>query len=203
MSIFRAEYIKDCLAAQPSVSIDFNSPGRRAAVAVVLVPNEFDTQALFILRAAKKGDPWSGQMAFPGGHYEAGDDNLRVTAERETREEVGLDLTKVGHYLGEFSPVKANPRGNMDMLVVPQVFSLEAKPEGLQPNYEVADILWGDLGKMLDRQLLTHSSFPQFRRSAVFPGYQVGDEVVWGLTFRMLNDFFSLLVPDWRAPADD
>ncbi len=203
MSIFRAEYIKDCLAAQPSVSIDFNSPGRRAAVAVVLVPNEFDTQALFILRAAKKGDPWSGQMAFPGGHYEAGDDNLRVTAERETREEVGLDLTKVGHYLGEFSPVKANPRGNMDMLVVPQVFSLEAKPEGLQPNYEVADILWGDLGKMLDRQLLTHSSFPQFSRSAVFPGYQVGDEVVWGLTFRMLNDFFSLLVPDWRAPADD
>lgn len=202
MSIFQAEYVKDCLAAQPSHAIDFNSPGRRAAVAVVLVPSEVGTQALFILRAAKKGDPWSGQMAFPGGHHEPEDDNLRVTAERETREEVGLDLTKVGRYLGDFAPVKANPRGDMDMLVVPQVFALETKPENLQPNYEVADVLWGDLGKMLDRQLLTQSTFPQFSRSAVFPGYQVGPEVVWGLTFRMLNDFFSLLVPDWQAPAD-
>jgi 8-oxo-dGTP pyrophosphatase MutT (NUDIX family) len=202
MSIFQPEYVKDCLAAQPDLTIDFNAPGRRAAVAIVLVPHQQDTQALFILRATKKGDPWSGQMAFPGGHYEPEDKTLRVTAERETLEEVGLDLARSGHYLGSFSPVKANPRGNLDMLVVPQVFALETKPEGLQANYEVAEILWGDLGRMLDRQLLTQSTFPQFNRSTVFPGYQVGKEVVWGLTFRMLNEFFSLLVPDWQAPPD-
>ena len=202
MLVFQPEYIKDCLAAQPDLTIDFNAPGRRAAVAIVLVPHQQDTQALFILRATKKGDPWSGQMAFPGGHYEPEDKGLRVTAERETLEEVGLDLARSGRYLGSFSPVKANPRGNLDMLVVPQVFVLDTKPEGLQANYEVAEILWGDLGRMLDRQLLTQSTFPQFNRSIVFPGYQVGKEVVWGLTFRMLNEFFSLLVPDWQAPAD-
>lgn len=202
MLVFQPEYVKDCLAAQPDLTIDFNAPGRRAAVAIVLVPHQQDTQALFILRATKKGDPWSGQMAFPGGHYEPEDKDLRVTAERETLEEVGLDLARTGQYLGSFSPVKANPRGNLDMLVVPQVFAMETKPEGLQTNYEVAEILWGDLGRMLDRQLLTQSTFPQFNRSTVFPGYQVGKEVVWGLTFRMLNEFFSLLVPDWQAPAD-
>lgn len=202
MLVFQPEYVKDCLAAQPDLTIDFNASGRRAAVAIVLVPHQQDTQALFILRATKKGDPWSGQMAFPGGHYEPEDKDLRVTAERETLEEVGLDLALSGHYLGSFSPVKANPRGNLDMLVVPQVFAMETKPEGLQTNYEVAEILWGDLGRMLDRQLLTQSTFPQFNRSTVFPGYQVGKEVVWGLTFRMLNEFFSLLVPDWQAPAD-
>jgi len=202
MLVFQPEYVQDCLAAQPDLTIDFNAPRRHAAVAIVLVPHQQDTQALFILRATKKGDPWSGQMAFPGGHYEPEDKDLRVTAERETLEEVSLDLARSGHYLGSFSPVKANPRGNLDMLVVPQVFALETKPEGLQANYEVADILWGDLGRMLDRQLLTQSTFPQFNRSTVFPGYQVGKEVVWGLTFRMLNEFFSLLVPDWQAPAD-
>jgi hypothetical protein len=39
----------------------------------------------------------------------------------------------------------------------------------------------------------TQASFPEFQREGQFPGYRVDSEVVWGLTFRMLNDFFDLL----------
>ncbi|HBF63055.1 MAG TPA: CoA pyrophosphatase, partial [Gammaproteobacteria bacterium] len=35
------------------------------------------TDILFIKRAEKVGDPWSGHMAFPGGHREREDDGLR------------------------------------------------------------------------------------------------------------------------------
>ena len=48
---------------------------------------------LYIRRALKKGDPWSGQIAFPGGIHE-GDERLQATAERETMEEIGLDITE-------------------------------------------------------------------------------------------------------------
>ena len=48
---------------------------------------------LFIRRAINPRDPWSGNVAFPGGKQDPddGDDDER-TAMRETQEEVGLDL---------------------------------------------------------------------------------------------------------------
>ena len=57
----------------------FAKKTRQAAVSIVLRPGKKDTEALFILRATKDGDPWSGQMAFPGGHYEVTDESLRRT----------------------------------------------------------------------------------------------------------------------------
>lgn len=60
---------------------------------------------LFIEKADKKGYPWRGQMAFPGGHTEQSDKNRRETALRELCEEMGIrpenvDLIgSIGHFL--------------------------------------------------------------------------------------------------------
>jgi len=50
------------------------------------------SELLFIERASKEGDPWSGHMAFPGGRAEPLDPNLRSTAERETFDMFGIDF---------------------------------------------------------------------------------------------------------------
>ena len=56
------------------------------------------TEVLFIKRAARDGDPWSGHVAFPGGKNEGESD--MACAARETLEEVGLDLAAAdGSYL--------------------------------------------------------------------------------------------------------
>ena len=44
--------------------------GRRAAVALVLRDGPSGIELLFIRRADHPEDPWSGQMAFPGGRSE-------------------------------------------------------------------------------------------------------------------------------------
>ncbi len=190
------ETIEARLANQTFTTQEIVPGQREAAVALVLQPKVSGLRALFILRAKKEGDPWSGQMALPGGHRETIDTDLVETARRETHEEIGLDLNKAGRYLGSLAGIRANPRAGFDLVVTPQVFALEDKAVPLQPNEEVAEVLWGNLDEMISGRSLTDASFPEFQREGTFPGYQVGAQVVWGLTFRMINDFFDLIRPD-------
>ena len=164
---------------------------REAAVAMILLQGESSFEMMFILRARKEGDPWSGQMALPGGHREPQDLTLAETAARETWEETGLDLAQHGEFLGGLSGVRANPRSGIDLMVVPQVFELQARPSQLAPNHEVQKVLWGDVADMYSGTSRTDASFPEFNRHGTFPGFKVDDQVVWGLTFRMLNDLFD------------
>ncbi|MBT5008757.1 MAG: CoA pyrophosphatase [Gammaproteobacteria bacterium] len=189
------ETIEARLANQTFTTQEIVPGQREAAVALVLQPKVSGLRALFILRAKKEGDPWSGQMALPGGHRETIDTDLVETARRETHEEIGLDLNQAGRYLGSLAGIRANPRAGFDLVVTPQVFALEDKAVPLQPNEEVAEVLWGNLDEMISGRSLTDASFPEFQREGTFPGYQVGAQVVWGLTFRMINDFFDLIRP--------
>ena len=47
---------------------------------------------LFIKRAVRVGDRWTGHIALPGGKREPSDSDDRTTGSRETREEIGLEL---------------------------------------------------------------------------------------------------------------
>ena len=91
--------------------------------------------------------------------------------------------------MGALTGIRANPRAGFDLVVTPQVFALEVEGVPLRPNEEVAEVLWGNLDEMISGRALTDARFPEFQREGTFPGYQVGEQVVWGLTFRMMNDF--------------
>ena len=198
MSILKIDSIIDRLDQHQPLLQEIVPGTREAAVAAILRPGP-QPEMLFILRASKDGDPWSGHMAFPGGHRESSDASLRATAERETWEEIGLDLTQHGRYLGQLDQVRANPRGrNIDMVVTPVVYILENPDVVMTPNYEVADILWGSLRDMHTGDSLTQRQSIVGNRSQAFTGYKVGNEVVWGLTLRMLDHFFGLLDPTFK-----
>jgi hypothetical protein len=59
-------------------------------------PWEGDPEVLFIKRAGRAGDRWSGHTALPGGKRDSTDADDLAAAIRETKEEVGLDLTRKG-----------------------------------------------------------------------------------------------------------
>src|SRR5271169_951117 len=66
---------------------------KSASVAVIFRDAQGDEEVLLIRRADREGDPWSGQVAFPGGMVSAADKSFEGTAKREAAEEVGVDLS--------------------------------------------------------------------------------------------------------------
>lgn len=51
-----------------------------------------DPEILFIKRALRSGDRWTGHVAFPGGRQDPDDIDDAATSVRETEEEVGLEV---------------------------------------------------------------------------------------------------------------
>src|SRR5260370_1267560 len=83
------------------------------------------TDVHFIRRAEHPQDPWSGQMASPGGRAAPGDADLRATAIREPREEIGVDLPAAAEPLGGLDEVRAMARLRpMNLTITPFVFRL-------------------------------------------------------------------------------
>ncbi|MDD9944210.1 MAG: CoA pyrophosphatase [Myxococcales bacterium] len=165
---------------------------RDAAVAAVLRSAGDDAEVLLIRRAERHGDPWSGHIAFPGGKVEPGDQHLRRTAVRETYEEVGLDLAH-HEYLGFLDDVSATARGALTgMVVSPHVFTLSG-PVGFMPNAdEVAEVFWVSLNAMRRGELDAHKRLQRDGQELVFPAFEVGPHLVWGLTHRMLRELIAL-----------
>jgi 8-oxo-dGTP pyrophosphatase MutT (NUDIX family) len=145
---------------------------------------------LFIDRARRLGDHWSGHMAFPGGRVDPGDRDERAAAERETLEEVGLDLRD------------AEPFGRLDDLHagVPLVASLVLsafvyrtdRPAPLVTNYEVRTALWVPIPALVEPA----RHIPHRWGLMSYPGILVGEpgrHVVWGLTYQLLEGLFDRL----------
>ncbi len=163
-----------------------------AAVAAVIRRGRSGVKILFIHRAEDPRDPWSGHMAFPGGRMEARDHDPLAAAVRETREEVGLELGK-GSLLGRLSDVAAVGRGRpLSLVVEPYVFFIEERPE-LEPNHEVADVVWVPLDFLLDRSNRSTIPWPHGEISVNLPCYRYDDHVIWGLTFGMVDELVTLL----------
>jgi ADP-ribose pyrophosphatase YjhB (NUDIX family) len=97
--------VATALAAHAPVELDDDAGARRAAVAVVL-SDDGDPALLFIRRQVRAGDPWSGQMAFPGGFRAADDEPVLLTARRETLEAYIKRLEKLEQIATSFEGVE-------------------------------------------------------------------------------------------------
>jgi 8-oxo-dGTP pyrophosphatase MutT (NUDIX family) len=173
-----------------------SSPSNQgAAVAMVLREAGGVPEVLFIERARREGDPWSGHMAFPGGRIDAGDAHARDAAERETHEEVGVDLSGA-EPLGRLDDLRGRHAAAPDRGLVISAFVYHlVDPAPIQPNWEVEQAFWFPVPALLDVERhveyeVTHGLDMRF------PGILVGTpdrHVVWGLTYRFLEVFFEIV----------
>jgi 8-oxo-dGTP pyrophosphatase MutT (NUDIX family) len=166
----------------------------RAAVAAVLREGERGAEFLFIHRAEDPRDPWSGHMAFPGGRVEADDAGQLAAALRETREEIGLDLSKDARQIGRLSDIAAIGRGRpINMVITPFVFFVDRVPP-LEPNHEVAEVVWVPASFLSDHRNRESMEYQRAGLSLELPCYRYQEHLIWGLTLGMVDELLSLVV---------
>ena len=178
-------------------------PERHASVALILESGPGPGYSmLFIERARKAGDPWSGQIAFPGGRREPSDADAEAVAVRETREEIGIDLQRAVR-IGRLDDLKGRHGGTSEGMVISCfVYALDG-PVKTNLNHEVAAVASVALEHLVDPGARVEVEWQGAGRQR-FPGIRFprGDtRVVWGLTYRFLTRFFSRA--GFALPAHD
>lgn len=170
------------LAATPPRQVV--DPSRReAAVALILQPDP--DRLLVVRRVTRDSDPWSGQLALPGGRHEPSDDSLLTTAIRETAEETGIALspTEVCFVLDDLAP--STP-------VLPPV---TVRPFAFRPTEDSAIVLSGELdhAAWVTFEELLQPGVRQARDLTVRGhvtrrmGYALPAGFLWGMTERILG----------------
>jgi 8-oxo-dGTP pyrophosphatase MutT (NUDIX family) len=160
-------------------------PRKSASVAVIFRDAHDDEEVLLIRRAEREDDPWSGQVAFPGGMVSPADKTFEDTAKREAAEEVGLDLSNgAAVFRGYMRDFRARTK---EVVVVPSVFKLAA-PSALTPNQEeVASYEWASLGELAGEEARSSYLIPKGGGQIPFPCIVHRGLVVWGMTERILS----------------
>jgi len=177
----------DALENREPVRLD--ELGKPEAAVAAILTDERDPSLLFIHRVAHDRDPWSGHLAFPGGRIEELDASPRRAAERETREEIGLDLSD-GRVLGQLDEIT----GSTILLCVACYVYLVGRLPDLDLNEEVADAFTVSLSGLADRDRWVEAEFEikGVRRS--YPAIDLGLDgkpLLWGLTYRFVTQILE------------
>lgn len=192
MSHNAIEQLEELLKERVGVRIKRGDNSTLAAVMIIIKEEHDDYSMLFIKRIVNSSDIFSGHMAFPGGKMEETDRDTLETAIRETFEETGIDLNKVGGILGNLDDFNPNNPRAKHYIVTPYIAFVSEEVE-LQPHeMEVAEALWIPLSHFRDKknkEVRTADKYGMKVKDFVFY-YQ--DYVIWGMTARIFQQFLRL-----------
>jgi 8-oxo-dGTP pyrophosphatase MutT (NUDIX family) len=163
----------------------------KSSVLVLLYPYFEDEDPSFVLiqRPSYEG-VHGGQISLPGGRSEEKDKDLKETALRETREEIGIDPDKV-ITMGVLTELYIPPS---NYLVLPYLGNLNKRPM-FKPNpKEVAGIIEIKLEDLLDDNNIRYKNiFVRPGLTVYGPCFQIENNTIWGATAMILNEFREIL----------
>lgn len=158
-----------------------------AGVLILLFEHRGDPHIVFQKRTDRVRDH-KGQISFPGGAMDPGDEDVLFCALRETHEEIGV------------APADVDVLGRVDdmitisnFLVTPYVGWLSRYPYGWKfSDEEVAYLLEVPVPHLLDPDNFVADRRVINGQEHILPAYQFGEDLIWGATARMLSNFLEV-----------
>ncbi|HWC11143.1 MAG TPA: CoA pyrophosphatase [Acidimicrobiales bacterium] len=169
--------------------------GRMPAAVLLALFEEHDEARVLLTRRARHLRSHHGEVAFPGGRLEPGEEPV-AAAVREAAEEVGLDPARV-HVVGRLTPL---PTLSSGALVSPFVGVLGGRPALTLAPGEVESAFDVSLSELMEEGVYHEERWD-------LPGwpdrpvhfFDLADDVVWGATARILHELLSLVAVELRS----
>jgi 8-oxo-dGTP pyrophosphatase MutT (NUDIX family) len=177
--------------SRPSAEIvrTLNVKPRESAVLILLYQDEGDWFFPLIKRQEYDG-VHSKQIGLPGGQFEADDKDLEYTSIRETKEELGVDPARI-KIIGQLSEIYIPPS---NFLVKPYVAHLNEFREFIPDEVEVNRVIKTSVLDLLSLQIEKRDKYIQNGKLKMeVSSFIIDQEVVWGATAMMLNEFRTIL----------
>ena len=194
--VLSEHWLRDCFAREPAAVPLTSGDGwlwrpaseiRTAAVMVPVVVHEGELRVLFTVRTDHLYDH-AGQISFPGGRTDPGDETVFDTALRESTEEIGLppERVEVLGTLSEYITVTG-------YRVTPVIGLISAPPPLTLDAFEVADVFEVPLAFLLDPQNHQCNTVVHRGRERHYYAVPFGARYIWGATAGMLMNFCRYL----------
>jgi 8-oxo-dGTP pyrophosphatase MutT (NUDIX family) len=167
------------------------TPPNLAAVLLLLFPYENELAFVLTQRNEYPG-VHSGQISFPGGKREDSE-TFQETALRETREELGIDVSNI-EILGELTPIYIPP-SNFE--VHPFVGYMPHKPNWQPDSNEVQRVIEMPLSVLLDVTIKRVEEWILRNMPVPIRFYHFNEAKIWGATAVMLSEFEHRLLMDF------
>jgi 8-oxo-dGTP pyrophosphatase MutT (NUDIX family) len=193
---FSREWLRERLArgVPPGTALEGDPGGNLvprltpASVLILVVDHAAGPAVLFTQRTAHLHDH-AGQISFPGGRAEPGDDSAVATALRETYEEIGIEPARV-EILGQLPEYLTRTGFRVTPVVGFVVPPFELAPD----SFEVAEVFEVPLAFLLDpanhqQRSLVHDGITRYFWAMPYEGYYI-----WGATAGMLMNLYRCLV---------
>ncbi|KWQ04577.1 MAG: CoA pyrophosphatase [Acinetobacter harbinensis] len=163
----------------------FSSRIKTAQAAVLIaITNEPNPKVLLTRRSLYLSNH-AGEVSFPGGKRDPQDTSNIVVALREAYEETALNPFDV-QLIGDLPMQKARN----GMLVKPVVGLIPPEVQLIAQPSEIDRIFFASLGSLMKAPPIPYE-VRYAHQSIYFPSMRVENEIVWGLTARMLVSLFQ------------
>ena len=179
-----------------SALLNDSEPRAQAAVLLPIV-NSANPSLVLTERSSRLGSH-AGEVAWPGGKQDATDDNLQMTALRESEEEIGLAPQQV-EVIAELRPYISK----FGLLVTPYVGLISADVSFIANEDERASISHVPLDYLLDDPRAVTNVIERHGERHIVPEYHYQGYRIWGLTSMILVEFMTHgLGMDINHPVD-
>jgi len=162
----------------------------RLVLSAVLVPIFYKQGQYYILftQRTQRVKEHKGQISFPGGAYEEGDETLVNTALRECAEEIGLMAHQV-EVLGELDDIVTETSGYIIspfVALIPWSYQFKVNGE------EAEEIIEVPISALLDKGCLRQETKIIDGQTVSSYFYHYQQRIIWGATATILNQFLDI-----------
>lgn len=177
------EKIKNTLSGPISSQVPSNLKTKLAAVLIVIYGPE---PSVIMTERPKTMDHHAGEISFPGGRWEKDDSDLLATAIRETREEIGVEISNT-QVIGQLKPVTTLNSG----FTIAPFITIQEKIPLIRTTSEIESILQMPLIPLL--KTMDKDEDPTHKSIQEMYTFKFQNHLIWGASARMLNQIANAL----------